>query len=82
MPKEKQQEEQKQEARLVLEDGKEILFSDLDKKQSLLVGHVRDIDGKLMNLNFQAQQLQAAKNSFSAELNASFKEDKKDDKDA
>ena len=38
--------------------------------------------GKLMNLNFQAQQLQAAKNSFAAELNASFKEDKKDDKDA
>ena len=81
MPKEKQQEEQ-QEAKLVLEDGKEILFSDLDEKQSLLVGHVRDLDGKLMNLNFQAQQLQAAKNSFSAELNASFKEDKKDDKDA
>tara|TARA_B100000519_G_C14048335_1_gene346134 strand:+ start:309 stop:536 length:228 start_codon:yes stop_codon:yes gene_type:complete len=70
--------EENQEARLVLEDGKEIAFSDLDEKQSLLVGHIRDIDGKLMNLNFQAQQLQAAKNSFSVELNNSFKEEEKD----
>ena len=70
--------EENQEARLVLEDGKEIPFSDLDEKQSLLVGHIKDIDGKLMNLNFQAQQLQAAKNSFSVELNNSFREEEKD----
>ena len=33
---------------------------------------------KMGRLNFEAQQLQAAKNAFSQELNGSFDEDKKE----
>ncbi len=44
----------------------------------MLVNHLRDLDVKMARLNFEAQQLQAAKNSFSSELNASFEEDKED----
>lgn len=79
MPKEIKQEEVKQEEmKIVLEDGKEVLFSDLDDKQKILVNHLRDLEMKMGRLNFEAQQLQAAKNSFSSELNASFEEDKED----
>ena len=79
MPKAMKQEEVKQEEmKIVLEDGKEVLFSDLDDKQKILVNHLRDLDVKMARLNFEAQQLQAAKNSFSSELNASFNEDKED----
>jgi seryl-tRNA synthetase len=78
MPKEKKQEEKKEEMKIVLEDGKEVSFSDLEDTQKVLVNHLRDLDVKMARLNFEAQQLQAAKNSFSSELNASFEEDKED----
>ena len=79
MPKAMKQEEVKQEEmKIVLEDGKEVSFSDLEDTQKVLVNHLRDLDVKMARLNFEAQQLQAAKNSFSSELNASFKEDKED----
>tara|TARA_R100000963_G_C4598293_1_gene72928 strand:- start:396 stop:638 length:243 start_codon:yes stop_codon:yes gene_type:complete len=79
MPKEIKQEEVKQEEmKIVLEDGKEVSFSDLEDTQKVLVNHLRDLDVKMARLNFEAQQLQAAKNSFSSELNASFEEDKED----
>jgi len=79
MPKEIKQEEVKQEEmKIVLEDGKEVSFSDLEDTQKVLVNHLRDLDVKMARLNFEAQQFQAAKNSFSNELNASFKEDKED----
>ena len=79
MPKEMKQEEMKQEEmKIVLEDGKEVLFSDLEDSQKILVNHLRDLEMKMGRLNFEAQQLQAAKNSFSSELNASFEEDKED----
>lgn len=79
MPKEKKQEEVKQEEmKIVLEDGKEVLFSDLDDKQKILVNHLRDLEMKMGRLNFEAQQFQAAKNAFTNELNASFNEDKED----
>tara|TARA_R110001583_G_scaffold50880_1_gene158750 strand:+ start:188 stop:436 length:249 start_codon:yes stop_codon:yes gene_type:complete len=74
MPEEKKQEEMK----IVLEDGKEVLFSDLSDEQKILVNHLRDLDMKMGRLNFEAQQLQAAKNAFSKELNDSFGEDKKE----
>jgi len=79
MPKEKKQEEVKQEEmKIVLEDGKEVSFSDLEDTQKVLVNHLRDLDVKMARLNFEAQQLQAAKNAFSKELNDSFEEVKED----
>jgi seryl-tRNA synthetase len=74
MPEEKKQEEMK----IVLEDGKEVSFSDLSDEQKILVNHLRDLDMKMGRLNFEAQQLQAAKNSFSKELNDSFEEVEED----
>ena len=79
MPKEVKQEETKQEEmKIVLEDGKEVSFSDLEDSQKILVNHLRDLDMKMGRLNFEAQQLQAAKNAFSKELNDSFEEVKED----
>jgi len=66
--------QQQDEFKIVLEDGKEVNFSDLSDEQKVLVNHIRDIDIKMSRLNFEAQQYQAAKNHFSTELNASFKE--------
>jgi seryl-tRNA synthetase len=43
-----------------------------------MVNQIRDLDMQLSRLNFQAQQLQAAKNHFSTELNSSLKEEKED----
>lgn len=74
MPEEIKQEEMK----IVLEDGKEVSFSDLSDEQKILVNHLRDLDMKMGRLNFEAQQLQAAKNAFSKELNDSFKEVEED----
>tara|TARA_R100001443_G_scaffold117096_2_gene139907 strand:+ start:788 stop:1036 length:249 start_codon:yes stop_codon:yes gene_type:complete len=74
MPEEKKQEEMK----IVLENGREVSFSDLSDEQKVLVNHLRDLDMKMGRLNFEAQQLQAAKNAFSQELNGSFDEDKKE----
>ena len=74
MPEEKKQEEMK----IVLEDGKEVSFSDLSDEQRVLENHLRDLDMKMGRLNFEAQQLQAAKNSFSKELNDSFEEVEED----
>ena len=74
MPEEVKQEEMK----IVLEDGKEVSFSDLSDEQKILVNHLRDLDMKMGRLNFEAQQLQAAKNSFSKELNDSFEEVEED----
>jgi seryl-tRNA synthetase len=74
MPEEVKQEEMK----IVLEDGKEVSFSDLSDEQKILVNHLRDLDMKMGRLNFEAQQLQAAKNAFSKELNDSFEEVEED----
>ena len=74
MPEEMKQEEMK----IVLENGKEVLFSDLSDEQKVLVNHLRDLDMKMGRLNFEAQQLQAAKNAFSKELNDSFEEVEED----
>ena len=74
MSKEKKQDEFK----VVLEDGKEVKFDDLKDEQKLIVNQIRDLDLQLGRMNFQAQQLQAAKNHFSAELNSSFTEEKED----
>jgi len=74
MPEEMKQEEMK----IVLENGKEVSFSDLSDEQKILVNHLRDLDMKMGRLNFEAQQLQAAKNSFSKELNDSFEEVEED----
>jgi len=74
MPEEIKQEEMK----IVLEDGKEVSFSDLSDEQKILVNHLRDLDMKMGRLNFEAQQLQAAKNAFSKELNDSFEEVEED----
>jgi len=74
MPEEMKQEEMK----IVLENGKEVSFSDLSDEQKILVNHLRDLDMKMGRLNFEAQQLQAAKNAFSKELNDSFEEVEED----
>ena len=74
MPKEMKQEEMK----IVLENGKEVSFSDLSDEQKILVNHLRDLDMKMGRMNFEAQQLQAAKNAFSKELNDSFEEVEED----
>lgn len=74
MPEEIKQEEMK----IVLEDGKEVSFSDLSDEQKILVNHLRDLDMKMGRMNFEAQQLQAAKNAFSKELNDSFEEVEED----
>ena len=74
MSKEKKQDEFK----VVLEDGKEVKFDDLKDEQKIMVNQIRDLDIQLGRMNFQAQQLQAANNHFSAELNSSFTEDKED----
>jgi seryl-tRNA synthetase len=74
MSKETKQDEFK----VVLEDGKEVKFDDLKDEQKVMVNQIRDLDIQLGRMNFQAQQLQAAKNHFSAELNSSLKEEKED----
>jgi len=74
MSKETKQDEFK----VLLEDGKEIKFDDLKDEQKIMVNQIRDLDIQLGRMNFQAQQLQAAKNHFSAELNSSLKEEKED----
>jgi seryl-tRNA synthetase len=74
MSKETKQDEFK----IVLEDGKEVNFEDLQDEQKIMVNQIRDLDMQLGRLNFQAQQLQAAKNHFSTELNSSLKEEKED----
>jgi len=74
MPEEMKQEEMK----IVLENGKEVPFSDLSDEQKILVNHLRDLDMKMGRMNFEAQQLQAAKNAFSKELNDSFEEVEED----
>ena len=74
MPEEMKQEEMK----IVLEDGKEVSFSDLSDEQKILVNHLRDLDMKMGRMKFEAQQLQAAKNAFSKELNDSFEEVEED----
>jgi seryl-tRNA synthetase len=74
MPEEIKQEEMK----IVLENGKEVSFSDLSDEQKILVNHLRDLDMKMGRMNFEAQQLQAAKNAFSKELNDSFEEVEED----
>ena len=74
MSKEKKQDEFK----IVLEDGKEVNFDDLQDEQKIMVNQIRDLDMQLGRLNFQAQQLPAAKNHFSTELNSSLKEEKED----
>ena len=74
MSKETKQDEFK----ILLEDGKEVSFDDLQDEQKIMVNQIRDIDMKIANLQFQAQQLQAAKNHFSTELNSSLKEEKED----
>ena len=74
MSKEKKQDEFK----VVLEDGKEVKFDDLKDEQKVMVNQIRDLDIQLGRMSFQAQQLQAAKNHFSAELNSSLKEEKED----
>jgi|TARA_R110002074_G_scaffold6016_1_gene28431 seryl-tRNA synthetase len=74
MPEEMKQEEMK----IVLENGKEVSFSDLSDEQKILVNHLRDLDMKMGRMNFEAQQLQAAKNAFSKELNDSFEEVEED----
>ena len=75
----KQEEVKQEEMKIVLEDGKEVSFSDLEDTQKVLVNHLRDLEVKMARLSFEAQQLQAAKNTFSNELNASFKEEEKED---
>ena len=72
MSKETKQDEFK----IVLEDGKEMNFDDLQDEQKIMVNQIRDLDMQLGRLNFQAQQLQAAKNHLSTELNSSLKEEK------
>ena len=74
MSKETKQDEFK----IVLEDGKEVSFDNLQDEQKIMVNQIRDIDIKIANLQFQAQQLQGAKNHFSTELNSSLKEEKED----
>ena len=74
MSKEKKQDEFK----IVLEDGKEVNFDDLQDEHKIMVNQIRDLVMQLGMLNFQAQQLQAAKNHFSTELNSSLKEEKED----
>jgi len=74
MPEEMKQEEMK----IVLENGKEVSFLDLSDEQKILVNHLRDLDMKMGRMNFEAQQLQAAKNAFSKELNDSFEEVEED----
>ena len=74
MSKETKQDEFK----VVLEDGKEVKFEDLNDEQKIMVNQIRDLDIQLGRMNFQAQQLQASKNHFSAELNSSLKEEKED----
>lgn len=74
MPEEMKQEEMK----IVLENGKEVSFSNLSDEQKILVNHLRDLDMKMGRMNFEAQQLQAAKNAFSKELNDSFEEVEED----
>ena len=67
-----------EEMKIVLENGKEVSFSDLSDEQKILVNHLRDLDMKMGRMNFEAQQLQAAKNAFSKELNDSFEKVEED----
>jgi seryl-tRNA synthetase len=55
-------------------DGVEYTEDQLSDEQKYLIAQVQDVDSKLRNLQFQADQLNAARKAFSDSLVESFKE--------
>jgi len=55
-------------------DGVEYTEDQLSDEQKYLIAQVQDVDSKLRNLQFQADQLNAARRVFSDSLVESFKE--------
>lgn len=49
-------------------ENRKVLYSDLSDREKYLVNQIEDINLKIANLQFQADQLTAAKQLFSVEL--------------
>jgi len=54
-------------------DGAEYKFNDLSDENKSLVGHIRDLDSQVEQLNFRYEQLSASKSFFSDKLVQSLK---------
>tara|TARA_R110002072_G_scaffold78418_1_gene181821 strand:+ start:175 stop:387 length:213 start_codon:yes stop_codon:yes gene_type:complete len=52
---------------------------DLDDTQKYLVFQIRDVQGKIRNLNFQLTQLQAAQTTFYTSLGRSMEKETTDE---
>ena len=55
-------------------DGVEYDSADFTEEQVTLTNHCLDLDRKIANMNFQLQQLQVGKDSFSRMLKTSLEE--------
>jgi hypothetical protein len=49
-------------------ENRKVLYSELSDREKYLVNQIEDINLKIANLQFQADQLTAAKQLFSVEL--------------
>ena len=55
-------------------DGNEFKFDDLEAENKALVGHIRDLESQLEQVNFKFEQINASKLFFSDKLIQSLKQ--------
>lgn len=55
-------------------DGKEYKFGELDAENKALVGHIRDLESQLEQVNFKFEQINASKLFFSDKLIQNLKQ--------
>jgi F0F1-type ATP synthase beta subunit len=62
-------------------DNEKVHFSELNEEEKYLVSQINDINNKLAQLQFSADQLNASKGAFSAKLIASRKKEEQEVKE-
>jgi hypothetical protein len=55
-------------------DGQEFKFDDLETENKALVGHIRDLESQLEQVNFKFEQINASKLFFSDKLIQNLKQ--------
>ena len=60
-------------------DGNEYFYNELADDQKYAVNQIRNLDAKLSEVEFNANQLRAARQYFQITLSASVKKDSSDD---
>lgn len=55
-------------------DGKEYKFDELEAENKALVGHIRDLESQLEQINFKFEQINASKLFFSDKLIQNLKQ--------